>query len=426
MSYLKQHGTRRVPQWVPIAGLEAGREQRRRLRLGGRRLDAPAPLPRPRLGGRQLLRRRVEADARERRRPSSAASRPTARARSPRSSRSASRAARRRTTRRSSRSRWRQASATSATRKAALDALPRVARTGTHLFQFAQFVEGFRGWGRRCGAVGALVRVASRSTRSPTRRSSTASATASTHRDLLRLAHPARRGQRRQPDARRSRTTTRGCSSGSSAAARRTACRALVEGFVARPGGRDAGRDGRARPRVRPAARGAPSRAPDLAGGLGGAARGHADDGADPQPRDDDAGRRARRRARPAPRRWSRSSATASASAGRGCTRSRCWPRSGRTRRVAASAASDDVERRCGAGRRRARRRVLHGVRATSSRRARACCSRSTCRARWTCGSVAGVPGLTPRDASAALALVTAATEPRYEIVGFYAGRRGW
>ncbi len=41
-------------------------------------------------------------------------------------------------------------------------------------------------------------------------------------------------------------------------------------------------------------------------------------------------------------------------------------------------------------------------------------------------GFVAGVPGLTPRDASAALALVTAATESRYEVVGFHAGRRGW
>jgi 60 kDa SS-A/Ro ribonucleoprotein len=34
------------------------------------------------------------------------------------------------------------------TRRAALDALPEVCRTGTHLFQFAGFVEGFRGWGR--------------------------------------------------------------------------------------------------------------------------------------------------------------------------------------------------------------------------------------------------------------------------------------
>ncbi|MGO9903519.1 MAG: TROVE domain-containing protein [Solirubrobacteraceae bacterium] len=41
-------------------------------------------------------------------------------------------------------------------------------------------------------------------------------------------------------------------------------------------------------------------------------------------------------------------------------------------------------------------------------------------------GQVAGVPGLTPRDGSAALALVTAATESRYEIVGFFAGDRGF
>jgi 60 kDa SS-A/Ro ribonucleoprotein len=41
-------------------------------------------------------------------------------------------------------------------------------------------------------------------------------------------------------------------------------------------------------------------------------------------------------------------------------------------------------------------------------------------------GNVAGVPGLSPRDASAALALVTAATEAQVEIVGFHAGRGGW
>jgi 60 kDa SS-A/Ro ribonucleoprotein len=41
-------------------------------------------------------------------------------------------------------------------------------------------------------------------------------------------------------------------------------------------------------------------------------------------------------------------------------------------------------------------------------------------------GFVAGVPGLTPRDASAALALVTAATEPDYEVVGFFAGKNGF
>ena len=73
--------------------------------------------------------------------------------------------------------------------------------------------------------------------------------------------------------------------------------------------------------------------------------------------------------------------------------------------------------------RRRARRRVLHGVRERRAEPASGCCSRSTCRARWRGGTVAGVPGLTPRDASAALALVTAATETRYETVGFFAGQ---
>jgi 60 kDa SS-A/Ro ribonucleoprotein len=34
------------------------------------------------------------------------------------------------------------------TRKAALEAPPKVARIGTHLLHFAQYVEGFRGWGR--------------------------------------------------------------------------------------------------------------------------------------------------------------------------------------------------------------------------------------------------------------------------------------
>src|SRR5262249_17759765 len=40
-------------------------------------------------------------------------------------------------------------------------------------------------------------------------------------------------------------------------------------------------------------------------------------------------------------------------------------------------------------------------------------------------GEVAGVPGLTPRVASAALALGTAATRPAYRIIGFTGGRQG-
>ncbi len=76
------------------------------------------------------------------------------------------------------------------TRKLALDALPKVCRTGTHLFQFAEYVQGFRGWGRglRRG-VGAwyntlkprdlayqVVKYRQRD--------------GWTHTDLLRLAHP--------------------------------------------------------------------------------------------------------------------------------------------------------------------------------------------------------------------------------------------
>ena len=40
--------------------------------------------------------------------------------------------------------------------------------------------------------------------------------------------------------------------------------------------------------------------------------------------------------------------------------------------------------------------------------------------------SIAGVPGLSVREASAAMALVTLAAEPNTEVVGFHAGRGGW
>lgn len=76
------------------------------------------------------------------------------------------------------------------TRRAALDALPRVCRIGTHLFHFAAFIEQHRGWGRGLRrAVGEwytaqepdalayqLVKYRQRDGWS--------------HRDLLRLAHP--------------------------------------------------------------------------------------------------------------------------------------------------------------------------------------------------------------------------------------------
>jgi 60 kDa SS-A/Ro ribonucleoprotein len=84
------------------------------------------------------------------------------------------------------------------TRKLALAALPRVARTGTHLLHFAAYVDGLRGWGRGLRkAVGSwyadkdlealsfqLAKYQSRDGWS--------------HRDLLRLAHPAPDGEARK------------------------------------------------------------------------------------------------------------------------------------------------------------------------------------------------------------------------------------
>jgi 60 kDa SS-A/Ro ribonucleoprotein len=76
------------------------------------------------------------------------------------------------------------------TRRAALTALPKVARTGTHLFQFAEFVQGTRGWGRALRrAVGAwylcqpIDRLAYQLVKYRHRGGWS-------HRDLLRLAHP--------------------------------------------------------------------------------------------------------------------------------------------------------------------------------------------------------------------------------------------
>lgn len=78
----------------------------------------------------------------------------------------------------------------SSTRKAALDALPQVARTGTHLMHFAAFVDGMRGWGRGLrNAVGAWYNgkeakdVAYQALKYQSR-------DGWSQRDLLRLSHP--------------------------------------------------------------------------------------------------------------------------------------------------------------------------------------------------------------------------------------------
>ena len=75
------------------------------------------------------------------------------------------------------------------TRKAALDALPKVARTGTHLFQFVTFVELPRLGPLARRAVGGwyaarpVEEVAYQAVKYRQREGVT-------HRDVLRLAHP--------------------------------------------------------------------------------------------------------------------------------------------------------------------------------------------------------------------------------------------
>ncbi len=76
------------------------------------------------------------------------------------------------------------------TRRAALEALPKVARIGTHLFHFAAYVEGFRGWGR-----GLRTAIANWYGEMPNDQLALQllkyrQRDGWSHRDLLRLAHP--------------------------------------------------------------------------------------------------------------------------------------------------------------------------------------------------------------------------------------------
>lgn len=77
-----------------------------------------------------------------------------------------------------------------ATRKAALAALPRVARTGTHLFQFAEAVKGLRGWGRALRRAVARWYMDQPLDRLVYQAIKYRQRDGWSHRDLLRLAHP--------------------------------------------------------------------------------------------------------------------------------------------------------------------------------------------------------------------------------------------
>jgi 60 kDa SS-A/Ro ribonucleoprotein len=308
------------------------------------------------------------------------------------------------------------------TRKAALEALPRVARTGTHLFQFAQFVEGFRGWGRSLRrAVGAwysakaVDSLAYQSVKYRQREGVT-------HRDLLRLAHPAGSVSAGNPTlgvsdehARLFEWIARG---GDADGLPR-----IVEGFVLAQEAENGARSAelvREYGLPREAVKSEHLASPQiwealledmpmtaLVRNLATMTRvGVLDAGSDGTAKVvEQLGNSERiRRARVHPIAFL--SALRTYASGRGARGRHEWSP---VREIvdaldaAFYTAFGNVEP--------AGTRMLLALDVSGSMEQ---------------GWVAGVPGLSPRDASAALALVTAATEPRCEIVGFYVGRKGW
>src|SRR5436190_17082677 len=309
-----------------------------------------------------------------------------------------------------------------ATRKAALAALPQVARTGTHLFLFASFVEGFRGWGRSLRrAVGAWY-----AAQSPDALAYQAvkyrQREGVTHRDLLRLAHPARSVSAGNPtlavsDEHRAlfEWIVRG---GDTDGLPR-----LVEGFVQAQSATSAAqaaalvREYRLpREALLPEHLTSPevwealldempmtalvrnlatlTRVGVLAPGSGGAAKAVAQLG--------DAERIRRARVHPI----AVLAALRTYASGRGVRGRGDW----KPVREVVDALDAAFYKAFGNVEQTGKRPLL-ALDVSGS---------------MTGGSVAGVPGLSPRDASAALALVTAATESQYEVVGFFAGKGGF
>jgi 60 kDa SS-A/Ro ribonucleoprotein len=308
------------------------------------------------------------------------------------------------------------------TRRAALAALPRVARTGTHLFRFVQFVEGFRGWGRslrravgRWYAAQSIEALAYQAVKYRQREGMS-------HRDLLRLAHPARRVGAGNPvvdvsdeHARLFEWIVRGGET--------DGLPALVEGFAKAQRtatAREAAAVVREYRLPREALKAEHLVSPMVWQALledmpmtalirnlavmtrlnvltpysGGTAKAVAQLG--------DAARLRKARVHPI----AVLAALRTYASGQGVRGHGTWTP---VREIvdaldAAFYASFGNVQPAGT-------RVLLALDVSGSMGG---------------GQVAGVPGLTPRDASAALALITAATEERYEIVGFHAGRGGW
>jgi 60 kDa SS-A/Ro ribonucleoprotein len=305
-----------------------------------------------------------------------------------------------------------------ATRRTALDSLPAVCRTGTHLFQFARFVEGFRGWGRSLRRAvgrwytvqepGALAYQAVKYRRRD----------GVSHRDLLRLAHPGSSVSAGNPELE---------VSGEHAAlfdwivrgGRSDGLPRIVDGFVraqAAPSARESAeliREYRLpREAVSPEHLGSPevweallqdmpmgamirnlavmTRVGVLAPGSAASARVLEALG--------DVERLRKARVHP----MSVLVAQRTYAAGHGVRGRGEWSPVAQVLDAAFYAAFGSIES--------AGKRLMLALDVSGSMDA---------------GQVAGAVGLTPRDASAAMALITAASEPSHEVVGFFAGEGG-
>lgn len=307
------------------------------------------------------------------------------------------------------------------TRRAALAALPKVCRIGTHLFRFAELVEGFRGWGRSLRrAVGGwyaardVDALAYQAVKYRQR-------DGISHRDLLRLAHPASH-----------------VSAGNPALDVTDGHRRLFEWIVR--GGEVDGLPGVVEGFVRAQAAGSPAESARLVRDYG-------------LPREALRSEHLR-----SPEVWealledmpmtamirnlatmTRVGIVAPGSAGAGTVLERLADverlRRARVHPIAVLSALRTYQ--AGRGVRGGHRwdpvgqvvdaldgafyAAFGNVESTGARMLLALDVSGS----MTFGQIAGVPGLTPRDASAAMALVTAASEPRHEIVGFHAGEGG-